>query len=59
MNDSDRAQWIDNDEGLYLWWRSSRVSKRNFIRENRQEITDYINRVLSGERQAHYGAYGH
>jgi len=47
INDSDRSQWIDNDEGLYSWWRSSRQSKRAFIRENRAEITRIINDALN------------
>lgn len=42
LNDSDRAQWIDNDEGLYNWWRSSHMSKSAFIKENRKELTDLI-----------------
>lgn len=46
MNDADRAQWIDNDESLYDWWRSSRQSQRVFIRENRDEITAAIQSVL-------------
>ena len=46
LNDADRAQWIDNDEGLYSWWKSSRQSKRDFIRENRDELTAAINRAL-------------
>lgn len=25
---SDIAQWIDNDEGLYRWWKTARQSKR-------------------------------
>ena len=49
LNDSDREQWIDNDEGLYNWWRSSRQSKRAFIRENRAEIDEAINRVRNAE----------
>ncbi len=58
MNDTERAQWIDNDEGLYGWWRSSRQPKRQFIRENRAEIDSAISRVTGGERPAHYLAYG-
>lgn len=23
-NDSERAQWVNNDEGLYNWWKSTR-----------------------------------
>lgn len=54
---ADIAQWIENDEGLYLWWRGSRQSKRNFIRDNRTELESCIRRVLDGTRQAHYLAY--
>jgi hypothetical protein len=58
MNDTERAQWIDNDEGLYDWWRSSRQNKQAFIRENRTEITEVINRVLDGDKPPHYLKYG-
>ena len=57
INDTDRAQWIDNDEGLYNWWRGSRQSKRAFIRENRAEIDATIRNVRDGRRPAHYLAY--
>lgn len=57
MNDTERAQWIDNDEGLYNWFRASRQSKRNFIRENRAEIDAAISPVLSGDKPAHHLAY--
>lgn len=55
---SDIGQWIDNDEGLYNWWRSSRQTKREFIRENRAELEQCIRRVLDGTKPAHYLAYG-
>jgi hypothetical protein len=57
MNDTERAEWIDNDEGLYDWWRSSHQSKRQFIRENRAEIDAAINNVTSGTKPAHYLKY--
>ena len=57
MNDKDRAQWIDNDEGRYDWWRSSRKSKQTFIRDNRDEITRAIESVLKGSKPAHYLKY--
>ena len=38
--------WIDNDESLYLWWKRSKQSKRDFIKENREELEACINRVL-------------
>ena len=46
LNDTDRAQWIDNDEGLYNWFRGSRQSKREFIREHRAELDTAINNAL-------------
>lgn len=58
LNDEDRAQWIDNDEGLYDWWRSSKQSKRKFIRENRAEIDAAIQPVLNNEKPAHHLKYG-
>ena len=38
MNDEERANFIRNDEGLYNWWRRSRIGLYRFIRENRKEI---------------------
>jgi hypothetical protein len=38
MNNDERELWINNDEGLYNWWKSSRLSMREFIRENRAEL---------------------
>ena len=58
MNDTERDQWIDNDEGLYDWWRHSGLSKREFIRQNRAEIDAAINPVLTGEKPAHHLKYG-
>ena len=54
MNDTEREQWVNNDEGLYNWWKESRQSMRNFIRENRAALTECIERVLNApprERQ--------
>lgn len=47
MNDTERREWIDNDEGLYLWWKHSHQSMTRFIRENRQEIDDSITQQLN------------
>ena len=38
LNNDDRRQWIDNDEGLYNWKRSSRQSMSAFIRDNKTEL---------------------
>ena len=74
MNNTERSQWIDNDEGLYNWWKSSKkpiisrwtgkitgyktMSKREFIAENRAEIDDLIENMTSGKKPQHYLAYG-
>lgn len=58
MNNTDRSQWIDNDEGLYCWWKSSKLSKAQFIKENKEEIDKAINNVLGNEKPAHYLKYG-
>ena len=42
VTNADIDQWIDNDEGLYNWWRSSRLGKREFIRDNREQLIQYI-----------------
>lgn len=58
LNDDDRAQWIDNDEGLYDMWRASKLSKREFIRQNREMLTEAITGVRDNKRPAHYLKYG-
>jgi len=58
MNDSNRAEWVDNDEGLYNLWRSSRQSKNVFIRGNRVLIDSVIENVSESKKPAHYLAYG-
>jgi hypothetical protein len=49
MNNRERELWVNNDEGLYLWWKRSRLSLRNFIRENREELDALILAVLNRE----------
>ncbi len=58
INDNDRAQWIDNDEGLYSWWKTSGLPKSSFIRRNRSAITEVIRNMTSDKRPAHYLKYG-
>jgi hypothetical protein len=58
MNDRERENWIDNDEGLYRMWSSSRSSKRKFIRANRSVIDAAITNVTTGKQPAHYLVYG-
>lgn len=57
MNQSELELWIDNDEGLYLWWKRSKQSKRNFIKENRQELKELLGgRMTGGYKYKTYSA---
>jgi hypothetical protein len=38
INNSERAQQIDDDKALDTLWRNSQQSKVNFIKDNRQAI---------------------
>lgn len=58
MNNTERELWIANDEGLYDWWRMSGLSKREFIKNNREEIDKAIENVTGGNKPAHYLKYG-
>ena len=58
MNDTERENWVDNDEGLYRLWRSSRKSKRIFVRSNRELIDSVVLNVTTGKQPAHYLVYG-
>jgi hypothetical protein len=50
MNDGERDQWVQNDEGLYRWWLSSGQGISSFIRANRAEIDRYIAAALAPRR---------
>jgi uncharacterized protein YjbI with pentapeptide repeats len=41
--------WVNNDEGLYAWWKSTRLSMRKFISENRDDLRGAIREVLNCE----------
>jgi hypothetical protein len=57
MNDTEREQWVDNDEGLYDMQRRSRLSKREWVRQNRALIDDAAGNIRSGRKQSHYLKY--
>jgi hypothetical protein len=46
MNNRERELWVQNDEGLYSWWRGTRQPMRTFLRENRAELDAAITRAL-------------
>jgi hypothetical protein len=58
INNTDREQWIANDEGLHDMRRRSRLSLREFIRENRTIIDEVIHTVRDGIKPAHDLKYG-
>jgi hypothetical protein len=57
MNDDERRDWVDNDEGLYDLQRSSGQPMRTWIRENRKFIDEAVGNVTSGRQSAHYLKY--
>lgn len=62
MNDRDRENWINNDEGLYDWFNSwkrrNTGGMRGFIKEHREEIDAAIEPVVDGSKPAHHLKYG-
>lgn len=56
-NDHERREWVQNDEGLYNWWKRSGLGLYRFVRENRAEIDAVIDPVLDGSKPAHHLAY--
>jgi hypothetical protein len=58
MNDKQREQWVDNDEGLYNLWKASGLSKKEFVKQNREFITNCTEKMMCGKRQSHYLVYG-
>jgi hypothetical protein len=44
---TDLEEWVNNDEGLYSMWKSSRQSLRSFVKDNRAEITQAVEGVLN------------
>jgi hypothetical protein len=49
MNDRDRAEWVSNDESLYLDQRRSRLSVTEYVRRNRRAIDAAIRSIPGTE----------
>jgi hypothetical protein len=58
MNDRQRQEYVDNDEGLYDAQRRSGQPRREWVRENRALIDEVIENVASGKNRQHYLKYG-
>lgn len=59
MNDEERRQWVENDEGLYGLRRSSGLSTREFVKRNRSLIDEVSGNVKTGTKPASYLTYHH
>ena len=59
MNDKDRAELVENDEGLYNLFRGARPrqSLTKWVRENRALIDGVVDNVQSLKKPQHYLAY--
>jgi len=55
LNDSDRQEWINNDEGLYNWQRRSRQSMKAFIKTNKAEIDQAVCAALNVNPRSSFG----
>jgi hypothetical protein len=58
VNDSEREDWVANDEGLYDMQRTSGRGMTAWVRENREIIDTVACKVISSEQPAHYLKYG-
>ena len=58
MNNNDREQWVNNDEGLYVMYKRSKQNMRSFIKTNKEMIDRVIWNVVNDKDKAHYLIYG-
>lgn len=49
MNDDERELWVLNDPALHYSWKNSKLSIRQFIRQNRQMLTELITARLKNK----------
>jgi len=47
LNDTEREQWVLNDEGLYNWYQSECCTMLTFIRVHRAELDELILAALA------------
>jgi hypothetical protein len=46
VNNREREEWINNDEGLYRWWKAERMSITAFVKMFRKELDTEINKKM-------------
>jgi len=47
MNNTERELWLLNDIALYNLWKSTQLSKREFLKQYRSTIDKYIKETIS------------
>lgn len=45
----ERRLWVLNDEGLYLWWQRSRCPLDKFMKDNRVQLDELIDRMEAAQ----------
>jgi len=45
MNNDEREQWVNNDEGLYRWRNREGGTMRDFLKRNRLTIDQHIEKA--------------
>lgn len=53
---SERKLWMDNDQGLYSWWKDSGMKKKDFIKRNKKALDEAICKAMHGMTIAEYEA---
>lgn len=46
MNNKEREMWVLNDEDLYNWWKSTKLSMTRFLKDKRLLVDKYINALI-------------
>lgn len=58
MDDEERAEWVENDEGLYDMKERSGLSTEDWVRKNRALIDANAKAVTDGTARQHSLKYG-
>jgi hypothetical protein len=58
LTTKEKSNWVYNDEGLYRLWLASNKPITKFVRDHGEMIETVAAKITSGEKQAHYLAYG-
>jgi len=58
LNDAERGELVENDEGLHAWRLRTGLGVRRFVRANRAKLDAIFREVAEGRARVHDGAYG-